>query len=155
MPSPGTLFDAVGGEPAVRALTEALHARCLDDPVLNHPFSHPGQNPDHVARLAAYLGEVLGGPARYSDECGDRSFMLDLHAHNGDVTELGARFLACFVAAADDAGLPEDRQLRDALRTHMAGAVDEVVAVGDVNAVVAPGLAVPRWGWLPDSPSPG
>jgi hemoglobin len=39
--------------PAFLALAAAHHARCLADPELNHPFSHPGQHPRHVERLAA------------------------------------------------------------------------------------------------------
>ena len=34
---------------AIVLFAAALHARCLADPELNHPFSHPGQNPQHVA----------------------------------------------------------------------------------------------------------
>jgi hemoglobin len=49
-----TLFEFAGGESAFAALAAAHHARCLRDPELNHPFSHPGQHPQHVERLAAY-----------------------------------------------------------------------------------------------------
>ena len=56
-----SLYDFAGGAPAILALTRAHHERCLADPELNHPFSHPGQDPHHIERLAAYLAEVLGG----------------------------------------------------------------------------------------------
>src|SRR5580704_7815558 len=81
-----TLFEFAGGESAFLALAAAHHARCLADPELNHPFSHPGQHPLHVSRLAAYWGEVLGGPPRYSQECGDHSKVLVMHAGNGDMS---------------------------------------------------------------------
>ena len=51
-----TLFEFAGGEAALLALARAHHERCLADPELNHPFSHPGQHPQHVERLAAYWG---------------------------------------------------------------------------------------------------
>ena len=57
-----TLYEFAGGEKAFPPFAAALHERCLADPELNHPFSHPGQNPQHVERLAAYLAEVMGGP---------------------------------------------------------------------------------------------
>ncbi len=60
------LYEFAGGEPAFLALAAAHHARCLADPELNHPFSHPGQHPQHVERLAAYWAEVMGGPPLYS-----------------------------------------------------------------------------------------
>ncbi len=61
-----TLFEFAGGDAAFVALAAAHHARCLRDPELNHPFSHPDQHPEHVERLAAYWAEVMGGPPRYT-----------------------------------------------------------------------------------------
>jgi hemoglobin len=58
-----SIYGFAGGEPAFRALAAAHHQRCLEDPVLEHPFSHPG-NPEHVERLADYWSEAFGGPAR-------------------------------------------------------------------------------------------
>ena len=110
-----SLFEFAGAEVALLALAEAHHARCLADPELNHPFSHPGQHPQHVQRLAAYWAEVLGGPPEYSRSCGDQSYVLALHAGNGDMTDLGRRFVSCFVQAMDDAGLPPDPEFRAAM----------------------------------------
>ena len=86
-----SLFAFAGGEPAFAALAAAHHTRCLADPELNHPFSGPGLHPHHVERLAAYWAEVLGGPPRFSGECGDHSAVLLMHAHNGDMGDLGDR----------------------------------------------------------------
>jgi hemoglobin len=70
-PARPTLFEFAGAEPAFLALAAADHARCLADPELNHPFSHDGQPPQHVERLAAYWAEVIGGPPSYPQSCGD------------------------------------------------------------------------------------
>src|SRR4029453_9158508 len=103
-----SLYAVAGGEPAFLALAKAHHARCLADPELNHPFSHPGQHPRHVERLAAYWAEGLGGPGAYSPACGDHTHVWQLHAGNGMIDELGRRFVECFMLAADDANLPAD-----------------------------------------------
>jgi hemoglobin len=142
-----TLFEFAGGEPAFRALAAAHHARCLADPVLNHPFSHPGQHPQHVERLAAYWAEVLGGPPRYSQDCASQSALLYLHSSIGDVGDLGQRFVACFAQAADDAGLPDDPQFRAALRGYMEWAVTDFLSYAPHGSVVPEGLPVPRWSW--------
>jgi hemoglobin len=142
-----TLFQFAGGEAALLALARAHHARCLADPELNHPFSHPGQHPQHVERLAAYWGEVLGGPPTYSQACGDQSEVLRMHAGNGDMSDLGERFVGCFDLAADDAGLPPDPEFRAALHAYMTWAVGDVLAYSDEDAVVALGAAMPHWGW--------
>ena len=141
-----TIFEFAGGEPAFLALATAHHERCLQDPVLNHPFSHPG-HPDHVKRLASYWAEVLGGPATYSESCGSQSAMLYLHSSTGAEDDLGERFVRCFVAAADDAGLPDDPEFRAALRSYMEWAVSVVMSVSPQGTVVADGLRVPRWSW--------
>jgi hemoglobin len=142
-----TLFEFAGGEPAFLALAAAHHARCLEDPELNHPFSHPGQHPQHVERLAAYWAEVMGGPASYSQACGEQATVLRMHAGNGDMGDLGERFLRCFDGAADDAELPADPAFRAALHAYMRWAVDDVLSYWAEDAVVAPGAAMPRWGW--------
>jgi hemoglobin len=142
-----TLFEFAGGDAALLALATAHHARCLADPELAHPFSHGDLDPHHVARLAAYWAEVLGGPPRYSDLPADHSSLLRMHAGNGDMGDLGRRFVGCFVAAADDAGLPDDPAFRAALRAYMEWAVDEVLSYSADDAVVPADLPVPHWSW--------
>ena len=142
-----SIFEVAGGEPAFLALARAHHARCLADPELNHPFSHPGQHPRHVERLAAYWAEVLGGPPRFSGSMGDQAAVLRMHAGNGDLGDLGRRFVACFVAAADDAGLPRDPALRDALRAYMTWAVDDVLAYSAEDGEVPRQAPMPHWSW--------
>lgn len=141
-----SIFEFAGGEQAFLALATAHHERCLQDPVLNHPFSHPG-HPDHVRRLASYWAEVFGGPARYTQGCGDQSWMLGIHAGTGAEDEMGTRFVNCFVQAADDAGLPADAEFRAALRSYMEWAVGQVMACSPKGFQVPSGLAVPCWSW--------
>ena len=141
-----SLYAFAGGEPAFRALAEAHHARCLADPELNHPFSHGDLNPAHVERLGAYWGEVLGGPPTYSTRYSDQPSILRLHAGNGDMTDLGRRFVECFVAAADDAALPADPEFRRALRDYMEWAVADVLSYPERSDVPAH-VPVPHWSW--------
>jgi hemoglobin len=142
-----TLYEFAGGDDAFLALATAHHARCLADPELNHPFSHSDLDPDHVRRLAAYWAEVLGGPPRYSALPADQSSLQRMHAGNGEMSDLGRRFVACFVAAADDAGLPADPEFRAALRAYMEWAVDDVLVYSPENSAVPAGLPMPRWSW--------
>lgn len=142
-----TLFEFAGGEPAFLALARAHHARCLADPELNHPFSHPGQHPQHVERLAAYWAEVMGGPPTYSQTCGTQSRLLLMHSGNGDMSDLGRRFIDCFVRAADDADLPADPEFRATLRAYMEWAVADVLVYSPVGSTVPGDAPMPRWSW--------
>jgi hemoglobin len=141
-----SIYEFVGGDRAFLTLAEAHHQRCLEDPVLNHPFSHLG-NPEHIPRLAAYWAEVFGGPQRYSESYGGHSAMLAIHAGDGADADLGLRFVACFVQAAEDAGLPPDPELRACLRQYMEYAVAEVDSYSPAGSKVPAGLPVPHWGW--------
>ena len=154
MDDPGSdrsVYAAVGGADGFQRLAAALHERCLADPVLNHPFSH-GIDPDHVPHLAAYLGEVFGGPTNYTRPGHDHGFVLGIHAGQGMDDDLGDRFTACFVAAFDDAGLPDDPRLRTALRSYMEWAAAEVMSLSAVGSVAPAEAPLPRWGW--DGPEP-
>jgi hemoglobin len=141
-----SVYEYAGGTPAFLALAAAHHQRCLDDPVLEHPFSHGG-DPHHLEHLAAYWAEVFGGPATYSANHGGHTFMLRLHAGQGMEDDLGERFLSCFVLAADDAGLSADPELRETLRAYMRWAVDEVMGYNTADAVVEELLSTPHWSW--------
>lgn len=142
-----TLFEFAGAEPAFLALAAAHHARCLQDPELNHPFSHPGQNPLHVERLAAYWAEVMGGPPTYMQSCSDQSGLLYLHSGNGDMGDLGRRFVDCFIHALDDAGLPDDPEFRAAMADYMRWAVGTVLSYSHTDASIPTGMALPHWSW--------
>jgi hemoglobin len=141
-----SLYEAAGGAPAMLALATDFHARCLADPVLEHPFSHTG-NPEHVQRLADYWGEVFGGPAIFSGRYGGQEAMLRLHAHQGAVGDLGDRFVACFDAAMDGAALPPDPRLRAAMSAYIRWATDDVLVYSPKEAVVPVGPPMPHWGW--------
>ncbi len=73
--------------------------------------------------------------------------MLNIHAGQGAEDDLGDRFVACFVQAADDAGLPNDPEFRAGLRSYMEWAVRDVLAYSPPDAKVVADLAVPRWSW--------
>jgi len=141
-----SLYEFAGGQPAFLALAAALTERCVEDPELNHAFSH-GFSHNHDEHLAAYLAEVFGGPPAYSRDLGGHSGMLSMHAAQGAPDEWGDRFEACFVAAMDDAQLPDDPEFRKAMRDYMHWATREVNGYSPVGSTVKPGLPMPRWTW--------
>lgn len=60
-----TLYERIGGEPAVRAAVERFYERVLADPLLQSFFSGTS-----ITRLKAhqfaFLSQALGGPRQYS-----------------------------------------------------------------------------------------
>ncbi|MGH3733086.1 MAG: oxidoreductase [Acidimicrobiales bacterium] len=141
-----SVYGFVGRSEAFFALATALNDRCLADLELSHPFSHSDQDPDHVRHLAAYLAEVFGGPPIYT-ALGGHSVMLEMHAGSGAGHDLATRFLACFDQAIDDAGFPDDPELRRVLHDYMAYATQEVDDLSPVGMRAPENLAMPLWSW--------
>src|SRR3977135_2716401 len=141
-----SIYEFAGGDAAFLKLAAAHHERCLQDPELNHPFSQ-GVHPEHIQRLAAYWAEVFGGPTRYSESHGGHSTMLGIHAGQGAGDDYGPRFVACFMQAADDIGLPDDAEFRASLRLYMEWATQEVISYAPNVSEVPAGMATPHWSW--------
>ena len=72
---------------------------------------------------------------------------LGTHAGQDAEEELATRFVNCFVQAADDAGLPDDPELRSGLRAYMEWAVADVMAYSPRGSSVPADLSIPRWSW--------
>ncbi len=141
-----TVFDAAGGVAGLMALARAWHARCLADPVMAHPFSHPDQHPQHLERLAAYWAEALGGPTSYSDPMGDETQVLRLHAGNGEHGEMDVRAVACFDSALTDVGIAQD-PLRTVLHDYFEWATGRMAGYPGSPEDVPNGLSIPKWSW--------
>jgi hemoglobin len=149
-----TIFEAAGGEAAMRRLAERWHARVLADPVVGHAFSH-GFRPDHTERLAAYWTEALGGPDAYTGRVGDETAVVRLHSGNGEHQEMDARAIECFDRALEDAGLAADERLRRTLHDYFAWATHALARYPASPDEVPEGLTVPRWTWDgPATPEP-
>ncbi len=139
------MYEFAGGEHAFQALAAAFHERCLEDPELNHVFSHH-VSPGHLEHLAAYWAEVVGGPPTYSSLHGGHSAMLEIHARKGGES-LEPRFVDCFIQALDDAQLPDDPDFRASMRAYIEWATKDVVSYLAPESVVPHELPFPRWGW--------
>ncbi len=141
-----TLYEAAGGEDSLLALAHAWHERVMADEVVSHAFSH-GFHPQHSERLAAYWGEALGGPARYSEEYGDESSVVRLHSGNGPHEEMDRRAIACFDQALVDVGLAVNERLCQVLHDYFAWATTATMSRYHDSEDVPDGLRMPRWSW--------
>ena len=70
-----------------------------------------------------------------------------MHSGNGEMGDLGQRFVACFDQALDDAELPADPDFRQAMHDYMVWATAEMIAYPTSPDDVPSGLAMPRWSW--------
>lgn len=143
-----TMFEHVGGETALRGLAEHLHKSVLADPLLRGLFENG--SPDHADHLAAFLGEMLGGPTRYSDELGGFLSLLKAHLGLRITPEQQERFVTLMLASADAAGLPDDERFRAAFEAHVrkaAGFTAEASASDTSPRLEPPYPKLGRWTW--------
>jgi hemoglobin len=142
-----TIYEAMGGAAGVLSLAHAWHARVLADEEVSHAFRH-GYHPEHTERLAAYWGEALGGPSRYSERFGNETTVVKMHSGNGPHDEMDRRAIACFDQALMDTGLADDTALREALHDYFSWATTTTMARYHDSAEAVPdGLRIPRWSW--------
>ena len=141
------IYEAAGGFEGIRRLAHAWHVRVLEDEIVSHAFSH-GYHPDHTERLAAYWAEALGGPTTYSDQYGSETSVVRTHSGNGPHVEMDDRAIACFDQALEDAGLAQDKRLRDALHDYFAWATRSTMSRYQNGPDEVPdGLVIPKWSW--------
>jgi hemoglobin len=94
-----------------------------------------------------WWGEVMGGPALYSEQRGGYERMLARHHDLAITPEQRLRFVTLLSQAADDAGLPGDPEFRAALMGYAEWGTRLAVHNSQPGAEVAPHAPVPRWGW--------
>ena len=141
-----TLFEHAGGEPALRHFLEMFYARLLADPLLQ-PLFGKGKL-DHVDHLTAFTAESFGGPDRFSREIGFER-LIAVHRGLKITEEQRQRFVELHLAAADEAGLPDDVQFRQALREHVEFGTRVAMqnSHAKTDAELHPLRGVPKWDW--------
>jgi hemoglobin len=146
MPS---LYDFAGGEEGLHRLEDAFYTSVLEDPLLQ-PLFGAGQ-PQHVDHLTAFTAESFGGPDRFTRELGF-AHLIDVHRHLRITEEQRQRFVELYTAAMDAAGLPDDEDFREAVRSHVefGSKVAMQNSLAETDEELHPLRAVPRWTWSRD-----
>jgi hemoglobin len=141
-----TLYEHAGGEEALHRLEQIFYDSVLRDPLLQ-PLFGAGQ-PQHVDHLTMFTAESFGGPDRFTRELGF-AHLIAVHRGLAITEEQRARFVELYMAALDEAGLPDDEPFRTAVREHVE--FGSKVAMQNSNAKTEAELnplrEVPRWTW--------
>ena len=141
-----TIYQHLGGAPAIHRWADTQYRRCRTDPVLTEVFGTEAR-PGHVEHLTAWLSEVLGGPDEYTRNLGGHGALLRNHANLSITEPQRERFVEVFMEAADEVGLPDDERVRRRLLEYLTWGSKIAVAVSQPGADVTTHQPVPRWGW--------
>jgi hemoglobin len=140
-----TLYEWAGGYEGLRRLTEVFYDRVLRDELLEPRFRN--MSPQHREHVAIWLGEVFGGPSRYSDELGGYPAMLSHHLGLTLTEAERSRWAFLIAASADEAGLPDDPEFRSAFVAYVEWGTRIALANSQPGATPPPEAPVPHWGW--------
>jgi hemoglobin len=145
-----TLYEHAGGDAGLHRLEGAFYAKVLSDPLLQ-PLFGEGQ-PHHVEHLTWFTAESFGGPDRFTRQLGF-AHLVDVHRGLTISDEQRERFVALYLEALDEAGLPADEPFREAVRSHIEfGAhVAQQNSRATSDRELYPLDHVPLWEWADDA----
>ena len=140
-----TLFEWLGGNEALIRLTTRFYQHVKGDAVLAPVFAHMGA--DHPGHVAAFLGEVLGGPASYSEQHGGHAHMVQQHLNRHLSQEQRRRWVSLLLETADELSMPDDPEFRSALVGYLEWGSRLAVINSQPGATADHDAPMPKWGW--------
>ncbi|HEY4241458.1 MAG TPA: group II truncated hemoglobin [Kofleriaceae bacterium] len=141
-----TLYEWIGGLSAITKLFEAFYRdKVPTDPLVGPVFARMG--PDHVAHVAAFVAEVLGGPKMYSESLGGHPHMIRKHANRALSEAQRHRWMQLLLETADELGVPSDPEFRSALVSYLEWGTRLAVINSQPGAELGTDAPMPAWGW--------
>ena len=140
-----TLYDWLGGIDALTRLTTRFYEHVKADTLLGPVFAHMGD--EHPAHVAAFLGEVLGGPTTYSEQHGGHPHMIQQHLNRHLTHDKRRRWVTLLLETADELAMPDDPEFRSALVGYLEWGSRLAVINSQPGATVDAHAPMPKWGW--------
>jgi CDGSH-type Zn-finger protein/truncated hemoglobin YjbI len=149
-----SIFEWCGGLPALTRMTRLFYERFVpQDPLLAPLFAT--MSADHPQRVAAWLGEVFGGPKAYSTPFGGYPRMLSQHRGKRLTEPMRARWVELLLASAREAGLPNDPEFRSAFQSYIEWGSRLAVENSQADSHPPEHMPMPRWDWTTAAGPPG
>ena len=140
-----TLFEWIGGADALNALTREFYRRVKNDTLLGPVFAK--MDADHPAHVAAFLGEVFGGPKTYSLNHGGHPEMITHHL-NRHLSEAQRRqWITLLLDTYQDMDVPHDPEFASALVSYLEWGSRLAVINSQPGVEVEKDAPMPVWGW--------
>ncbi len=149
-----TMFEWAGGMPALLRMTRLFYEKYVPNDDLLAPI-FASMSPDHPERVAAWLGEVFGGPAAYSTQYGGYTRMISEHLGRCLTEEWRARWVSLLTLAAGDAGLPNDPEFRSAFGSYLEWGSRLAVENSQTTSRPPQNMPMPHWDWGTAGPPGG
>ena len=106
---PASLYQRLGGMPAIRAVIDDFVTRILQDEKVAPFFAHAASSPENTAaykaRLADFVCQATGGPCQYTG-----ADMVTAHKGRGVTEEAFNAVVADLVATLDKLQVPDQEK---------------------------------------------
>lgn len=146
-----TLYEWMGGAPALERLTSLFYERVHRDELLSPIFEHMDAHHPHY--VAQFLAEVFGGPVAYSTERGGHAHMITQHLGKHLTDAQRKRWVSLLLETADDVGLPSDPEFRSAFVAYIEWGTRLAVINSQPGVDAEIEAPMPKWGWgVPGGP---
>jgi len=140
-----TLYEWIGGADSLDRLIATFYGRVAKDDLLAPVFAH--MSADHPQHVADFIGEVFGGPKRYSDHHGGHPEMIRHHLGRHLSEAQRRRWIALLLDTYADLGLPDDPEFASALVGYLEWGTRLAVINSRDGAVAPTDSPMPKWGW--------
>jgi len=140
-----TLFEWMGGKPALERLFITFYDKVREDPLLAPVFAK--MSSEHPQHVSAFVAEVFGGPKAYSEGRGGHPHMIRRHADRALTEPQRARWIQLLLQCADEVGIPSDPEFRSAMVAYLEWGTRLAVINSQPGADVSGEAPMPRWGW--------
>lgn len=140
-----SLYDWVGGSAALDKLFTHFYERVPADPLLRDVFAN--MDPGHAKHVAAFVGEVFGGPTAYSTEHGGHPHMIRKHLGRHLSEAQRRRWMELLLDCADEVGVPTDPEFRSALVAYLEWGSRLAVINSQPGAAADEHAPMPSWDW--------
>ena len=140
-----TLFEWLGGTPALERLLTRFYSRVPSDPLLGPVFA--AMDPEHAKHVAAFVGEVFGGPPTYSREHGGHAHMIRKHLGRSLNEAQRRRWIELLLDCAEEINLKDDPEFRSAFVAYLEWGTRLAVINSQPGAAAVEDAPMPKWGW--------
>ncbi len=140
-----TVYEWMGGAPALEKLFSEFYGRVPNDALLAPIFANMSKH--HVAHVAAFVGEVFGGPKVYTESHGGHPNMIRHHLGKSLNDTQRKRWIELLLECADELGVKDDPEFRSAFVAYLEWGTRLAVINSAPGADVTEDAPMPAWGW--------
>jgi hemoglobin len=154
-PAIPTLYEWMGGQPALDRLMTLFYSRVPSDRLLGPVFA--GMSAAHAEHVEKFVAEVLGGPPAYSAELGGAGGghvrMIAHHLGRRLTEKHRTQWVRLLLECADEVGVPADPEFRSALVAYLEWGSRLAVINSQPGVAMPDPSPMPKWGWgVPGGP---